>query len=228
MRKLLCIAIVFLLAGCASIGKPDKELFEKGFSGNYEPLRIGIYVDQGIPADRVKEITNGLRDEFMPYGIRVEIPWIRPWQRKGFQTLEIVANISKLPLEFPCDRILVIIGRNTNDFIWGLFLPENLGAVENFTRTKGFVVGEIGSLNQAASGISPTEAAIHEVYHMLGCEDGQSGWGVYMKVMGMRSLAYENRNQRKQNFFPSMSIGGQMFWNRRDVELVLDKSVFDR
>lgn len=226
MKKLFLLIVVFLFVGCASyIGKPDQGLMDKGFSGAPEPLRIGIYVDRSIEGYRTDKIIEALKTEFAPYGIKVEIPWIRPWERKGFRAYELMTNIAKLPLEFPCDRILVIIGRHAGDVAWGLFLPEILGAVEDVTRTKGYVVGEIGSINQVL--MTPTDTAVHEVYHMLGCEDSQSGWGVHNKTTTMRKLAQENRQKKGQNFFPSMSEKGQIFWNRKDVELVLDKAVFE-
>jgi hypothetical protein len=206
------------------MGKPDQDLLSRGFSGAPEPFRIGIYMDHGVSESYAQEIVQALESEFAPYGIKIEIPWTRPWQRKGFQAQEIMSEISKLPLEFPCDRILVIIGRNAGDVVWGLFLPEILGAVEDATRTKGYVVGKVGSLNQII--LSPTNAATHEVYHMLGCNDGQGSWEIYSKVVAMRSLAQENRHKKGQNFFPSITPTGRIFFDRKEVELALDKAVF--
>lgn len=227
MRKyLFLVLVVCIVAGCSSIGAPDKEMFSQ-ISGPPEELRIGIYQDRELGDLETRAIIRGLQYEFVKYGININVPWIRPWTRTAFKSSELVKDIVKLPLEDSCDRILVIVGRNSDDFVWGLFLPEMLGGVEDVTHTKGFVVGKVGSLNQAASGISPVEAAIHEVSHMFGCADGDNGNTCFAKIASLRSYAKINRTVRKNDFFPCITNKNAIIWDRKHAEWYLSTATFE-
>ena len=225
MKKLLWLFTMIFLVGCSSIDTPSPELFST-VSGPSEELRIGIYQDRELAMDETKAILSGIQIELLKYGIRVNIPWIRPWTRPAFNSAGLIQSIVKLPLEDSCDRILVIVGRNSEDFVWGLFLPEMLGGVENVTSTKGYVVGEVGSLNQAASGISPTEAAVHEIFHMLGCTDEDNGDKCFAKISSLRSYAKINRTVRKNDFFPCVNNKGIVMWDRKHAEWYLSTATF--
>jgi hypothetical protein len=92
------------------------------------------------------------------------------------------------------------------DFIWGLILPEMVGAVDTVTRTKGYVAAEYGSLNQLLFS-SPSDTAVHEVYHMLGCDHAASMDSCYEKIHDIKTAAMKNR-LRGKNFFPGINSNG--------------------
>jgi hypothetical protein len=214
-RMMLLIALS--MAGCTTIGIGDKSGLDRGNMGQPEILRICIYKDVGVPDQRVDEIIGAIAGEFALHGLRIEVPWIRPWQRPAFEVEGIMKDIASRPLECPCDRLFGVVGRDYKDFVWGLVMPEILGAVEDATLTKGYAVGEWGSLNQVLSFKSPAETAVHEAYHLLGCKHGLFASSCYKQVEGIRKVAKYNR-QQGQDFFPAMNLKGRIFWTRADVD----------
>ena len=81
-------------------------------------------------------------------GLHIATPWIREWERPAFSQKGIIRDVARRPLTAPCDRILALVGRDARDFLWGVLMPEILGAVETRTNSKGYVVAQVGSLNQ--------------------------------------------------------------------------------
>jgi len=96
-------------------------------------------------------------------------------------------------------------------------MPEILGAVETRTNSKGYVVAEVGSLNQVLTFQSPSSAAIHEFYHLLGCSHGIDKGDAYRQVRHIKQLAARNRLQGR-DFFPAMSEKGRVYSLRADVD----------
>jgi hypothetical protein len=208
------------LTACTTIGVHDRADLNRPYTGEPQELRICIYRDMDVSVEKVNKIVDAVRKELNPQGVLLEVPWIRPWDRPSFMMSGIIRDIGARPLEYPCDRLLGVIGRNLQDFAWGLLLPEVVGAVEDTTLTKGYVVGEWGSLNQILSMQSPKEFAIHEVYHLLGCSHGLSISPCHEQVDEIRSAAKYNREQGN-DFFPAMSLEGHIFWSRGEVETIL-------
>jgi hypothetical protein len=217
-RVMLLIALS--MAGCTTIGIGDKSGLNGDNMGQPEILRICIYRDVAVPDQRVEEIIGAITGEFALHGLQIEVPWIRSWQRPAFEMEGIIKDITTRPLECPCDRLFGVVGRDYKDFVWGLVLPEILGAVEDATLTKGYAVGEWGSLNQVLSFKSPAETAVHEAYHLLGCKHGLFANSCYKQVEGIRKVAQYNR-QQGQDFFPAMNLKGRIFWTRDDVDRFL-------
>jgi hypothetical protein len=156
----------------------------------------------------------------LPPSGKVEVPWIRKWERPAFEAKGIIKDIAARPLECPCDRLLAIVGRDARDFVWGLLMPEIFGAVEDRTFTKGYAVGSVGSLNQALSLETPKDIAVHEAYHFLGCKHGLFADSCYRQVASIRREAQHNR-ERGEDFFPAMSLSGRIFWTRAEVDQAL-------
>ena len=206
-----------LSVACTTIGIGTHADRSVGYSGATESLRLCIYKDSSVSDASVDEIIGAVREEFSSFGLRVEVPWIRKWDRPAFEMQGILGDIAAKPLECPCDRLFAIVGRDGRDFVWGLMLPEVLGAVEDTTLTKGYAVGSVGSLNQVISFQSPADIAVHGAYHLLGCKHGLFADSCYHQVASIRKVAHYNR-ERGQDFFPAMSLSGRTFWTRDEVD----------
>lgn len=223
MNYLLRLFAFLLVAGCTTLGVNDRAAAPPN-TAEPQPFRICIYKDVRISDGRVQNIIGAMRDEFMPYGIQVEIPWIRDWQRPSFFMNGILQDIGNRPLESPCDRIFGIVGRDFRDFLWGSIMPEVLGVIDSKTLAKGYCVGEWGSLNQALGFKSPEDLAVHEVYHLLGCGHGWSIQPCLERIGEIAEAAQENR-KRGEDFFPSRNLDGRFFWTRAEVDNMLGLQV---
>jgi hypothetical protein len=176
-----------------------------------------VYQDRGVSDEATQTILAAIRDEFAPMGLQVKTPWIRGWERPAFSQQGITRDVAHRPLEAPCDRILALVGRDTRDFLWGALMPEILGAVETRTNTKGYVVAEVGSLNQVLTFESPSAAAVHEFYHLLGVRHGIDKGDAYAQVRRIKDLAARNRLAGR-DFFPAMSEKGRVYTSRAEVD----------
>ena len=109
-----------VLAGCTTVGIGTHAERSVGYTGAAEALRVCIYRDSSVSDANVSEIIGAVREEFSPFGLRVEVPWIRRWDRPAFEMQGILGDIAARPLECPCDRLFAIVGRDGRDFVWGL------------------------------------------------------------------------------------------------------------
>jgi hypothetical protein len=176
-----------------------------------------VYRDVGVSDETTQTILAALREEFAPMGLHIATPWIREWERPAFSQKGITRDVALRPLTAPCDRILALVGRDARDFLWGVLMPEILGAVETRTNSKGYVVAQVGSLNQVLTFQSPSSAAVHEFYHLLGCHHGIDKEDAYRQVRHIKQLAARNRLQGR-DFFPAMSEKGRVYVSRVDVD----------
>jgi hypothetical protein len=176
-----------------------------------------VYRDVGVSDATTQTILAAIREEFAPMGLHVTTPWIRAWERPAFSQKGITRDVARRPLTAPCDRILALVGRDARDFLWGALMPEILGAVETRTNSKGYVVAEVGSLNQVLAFQSPSGAAVHEFYHLLGCHHGIDKEDAYRQVRHIKQLAVRNHLQGR-DFFPAMSEKGRVYTSRADVD----------
>ena len=83
--------------------------------------------------------------------------------------------------------------------------------------TKGYVVAEMGSLNQLLTFQSPSSAAVHEFYHMLGCDHDDDSKAIANKIERLKRLALRNK-QLGRDFFPGIGSKDEILLTRRDVE----------
>jgi len=93
--------------------------------------------------------------------------------------------------------------------------------VETRTHTKGYVVAEIGSLNQLLTFQNPAAAAVHEFYHMLGCDHEDNSQTIIAEITRLKQSAMQNRLMGR-NFFPGISSKGEILFTRRDVDARFD------
>ena len=210
-----------LFCGCTTVGIPDREAMQKIDFGPSEKLRICIYKDIKLSDQQTDRIIKGLQQEFSHYGIVIEVPWVKPWKRPGYTGNEIMNDFVGCPLEAPCDRLLALVGRNFKDFLWGIMMPEIHGGVEDVSMTKGFIVAEIGSFNQLMSMGSATRIAIHETYHLLGCDHSTDAKPCYEMIKLIKQIARRNR-MADSDFFPSVPLDKRILKTRYDVEKKLE------
>lgn len=213
-RFLSAALIMMTLTSCTSIGPsgvlPDTDM------GPRVELRVSIYKDVNVSDRRVASIIAAIQKEFAQYGLIIQVPSIKEWQRPCFKHQGILRDIAERPLEPPFDRSLALVGRDMGDFLWGSLLPEILGAVETRTHTKGYVVAEIGSLNQLLTFKSPQKAAVHEFYHMLGINHMDGRRTINKKIARLKRLSIENR-QAGRDFFPGIGSNGDFYLSRHEV-----------
>ena len=215
------IIFCFTLYGCTTIGVPNEEALKNIDFGPPEKLRLCIYKDVTISDKQAEEIIAALQIEFSHFGLEIEVPWIRAWKRPGFTGDEILNNFASCPLESPCDRLLALVGRSIGDFLWGIVMPEVHGAVEDVSMTKGFAVAEIGSINQMLSMSSSARLAIHETYHLLGCDHDIDATPCYEKIALIKKIARKSRLAGR-DFFPSVGQDQRVLMSRLEVEKKLE------
>lgn len=216
--SLFCFATACLGADTLSSPLNDSRVTASS-PEEHEELRICLLVDQGVSSETVDKLSQAIRDELRKSRIKLLVPWSRPWERKAFTRDGLLSEISRFPLEAPCDRIVALVGRNFGDFLYGLVVGiEVLGSVEQVTHTHGYIVAERASINQIF--ISPSGVAAHETGHLLGCHDGDSATQCQEKVIRLKDAARQNRKEGK-NFFPGQSLDAQMIGERELCDLLL-------
>ena len=205
----LCIALAGLaLGGCSTVGVHTSHRDRIDF-GEPATMRVCVLKTDDIPEERALALIEHVRRELVPYGIAVEVPWMRAWKRPGFMAPAIMGVLLRRPLEPPCDRLLGLVDRHFGDFVWGIFMPEVFGAVETATATRGFVVASYGSVNQV--GAAPEAVVVHEVYHLLGCPHGASLKKCYARIAALKAAIDANAD-----FFPGVA-GHAHFLTTRDA-----------
>jgi len=209
--------LLAVLSACTSVGVPVGSGPAAHDFGPEMEICLCVYQDTGVSDETTQTILEAIREEFAPMGLAVKTPWIRPWERPAFSQKGITRDVAHRPLEAPCDRILALVGRDARDFLWGALMPEILGAVETRTNSKGYVVAEVGSLNQVLTFESPSGAAVHEFYHLLGVRHGIDRSAAYDQVRRIKNLAVRNRLAGR-DFFPAMSAKGRVYTTRAAVD----------
>ena len=215
---LLLVWFGVTVTGCSTIGPAGFKPEATGVDmGPQVALRVCILKDESVSSERAAAIVAAIQKEFAQYGLIITVPDIRDWRRPAFRSQGILRDIAKRPLEPPFDRSLALVGRDMRDFVWGALLPEILGAVETLTHTKGYVVAEMGSLNQLLCFHSPAQAAVHEFYHMLGVEHSDKPRIIYEKIAALKRAAIKNRASGR-DFFPGISSAGKLYLSRNAVD----------
>lgn len=223
LRNLLLLTfIATLTAACTTVGVHHADALNAVDFGPREELRICVLADEGVTENDARELVGKVGEEFAAFGIDVSVPWVRRWERPAFLMEGIVENVWQAPLEAPCDRLLALVGRNLGDFLWGLVGMEVLGAVDTPTHSRGYVVARTVSLNQLIS--SPTNNAIHEAYHFLGCTHGVSLAHCYANIRNLKRIAHASR-EAGTDFFPGVSLKGTPIKSRHEANLVMNQAI---
>lgn len=211
----LALVISLVVSGCTTVGTHDFKALKANDFGEAEEIRFCILADEGVTEDESRALMAEVGEEFSLYGLKLKVPWVRPWARPAFLAEGIMRDVLLKSLEPPCDRLLVLVGRNFGDFLFGLLGVEVLGSVDAVTYTRGYVVARTSSLNQVFMG--PTQVAIHESYHLLGCVHELRLSGCYARIRELKRIKRANL-ERGNDFFPSLSAQGEPIIYRRDAD----------
>ena len=211
------ILLMVLGTGCTSIGMDTNKRDTVDYGAPQE-LRVCLLKTDEVPDERAAELITAVNEEFAPFGITVTVPWLRPWERPGFTVYEIFPALLARELEEPCDRLVGLIDYHAGDFVWSLFLPQVLGAVDTETRTHGYVFATFGSLNQIGAG--PKSAMVHEFYHLIGCPHAATKTKCYEQIAAMKTSRPPG-----SDLFPAMDNEGKYLHTRAEVNEVLRQAL---
>ena len=209
LRWLSAAVLVAALSACTTVGVHTKERTSVDY-GPARQLRVCVLAAPKVSPERVDGLMLAVNREFEPYAITVTVPWVRPWARPGFTEKSIIDDVIRHDLEAPCDRLVALVDRNAGDFLWGLVMPEILGAVEENTHTHGYIVATTGSLNQVF--MDPGAGTVHEFYHLLGCPHSLSMTRCYGIIAALKHQADPDAD-----FFPGITSGGSYLKTRDAV-----------
>jgi len=213
-------ALIVLLAlgtGCTSIGMDTNKRDTVDYGPSQE-LRVCLLKTDQVPDDRAGELITAVNEEFAPFGIAVTVPWVRDWERPGFTVHEIFPALLARELEEPCDRLMGLIDYHAGDFVWSLFLPQVLGAVDTETRTHGYVFATVGSINQIGAG--PKAAMVHEFYHLIGCPHAATKARCYEQIAALKASRPPG-----SDLFPGMDDEGKYLHSRAEVNDALRQAL---
>jgi len=204
--------LVFVLSGCTAVGFHSAVARAQHDFGVPDTVRLCLYLDEGISEDTARGlIEESWSEEAQLYGLHVTVASVTRWRRPAFTVDGILAALQREPLATGCDRVFALIGRHAGDVLWGLFLPEVLGAVNDETLTHGYAVVQRATLNQILS--SPTDVVRHELYHLLGCDAHFRMRRCYEQIARLKRWKQENRS----DFFPAWDLLGQQLLVSREA-----------
>jgi hypothetical protein len=226
------------LSGCffTSIGLEHQDLLHSMDFGPPQTVRLCVFLDDGIPESRARELLSSWDNEAPKYGLAIKPVSFRPMARSGFFHGSIVRQVQAQKLSPECDRNLYFVGRNAGDFLWGdlaalaMPLPEILGEVDDATLTSGFVVATAISFNQLL--LSPYDVTRHELYHLIGCKQHFDMPACYREIAALkhqeRELVADGffRRNAEEPFYPTWyNLSQDMLVSRAAVNQVLSAAV---
>lgn len=220
-KALLSIRPVFLclqlagLTGCTTLGATDMIALNQADFGPQETLRLCIYLDNPtVTKQKAESLVGSIQEELSQYNMQVNVVAYENWNRPSGSGAEIIESLASQKLTPPCDRILAMASRNFGDFLIGLFGIDELGSVDTVTNTRGYIAVDILTPNQLLT--PPRWVAVHETYHLLGCQHQIAVTECYSKIRGLKKMAALNR-ERGNSFFPTFSRTGEILLTREDV-----------
>lgn len=219
-RGAALLAALAACAGCTTIGMHTEERKAVDY-GPPQTLEVCLLKHPDVTQQRADELIAAVNKEFAFYDIQVTVPWVREWTRPGFTASTIMEDVIARDLEPPCDRLMGLLDRHAGDFLWGLLLPEVLGAVDGITHTRGYVVANWGSLNQLAA--EPNTATVHEFYHLVGCRHGLAKTKCYHKIAELKAS-----RPAESEFLPGMTKDGQFLLSRDEVNESMRKFIAEK
>lgn len=196
--------LVLVLSGCTAVGSHSAVALAQHDFGRPDTVRLCLYLDDGVSDEQARElIEEAWQEEADLFGLNVAVASITRWPRPAFTVNGILEGLQRELLGPGCDRVLALVGRHVGDALWGLFLPEVLGAVNDETLTHGYAVVQRATVNQLLS--SPTDVVRHELYHLLGCDTHFSMPRCYEQIARLKRWKQDNRS----DFYPAWDLLGQ-------------------
>jgi hypothetical protein len=210
--------VVALTCGCTSMGHHAPVARQNLDFGPPLTLNLCLYLDNGVSEEYGRTlIRKAWNHEGALYGIDLQVVQVRSWARPAFEMDGILHALRQQPLDAPCDRILALVGRNVGDFLWSLFGPEVLGAVNDETLTHGYAAARVASFNQLAA--PPADVVRHEIYHLLGCGEHFDMTRCYERIAYLKQWKQANGG----DFYPAWDlVNGRMLATREAVNARLE------
>ncbi len=216
------------VSGCAftSVGIDQPDYRAQLDFGPPETVKVCAVLDNGITQENAQKTLAGYWNETdaEKYSLSVNIVSYSHKERplSEYFSWQIADDVSRMPVPAFCDRVMYFVGRNLADALWSIpeiaGAPEVLGWVDDATMARGFVVSRFGSLNQVLMGLwfSPSQAARHETYHLLGCGHDLTLQACYDKIRDAKALeaaleragCYEKADM--QPFLPAFPNAGNI------------------
>ncbi|MDR7099714.1 hypothetical protein J2X04_002095 [Lysobacter niabensis] len=225
MRSTLVLAsrvavslFVACLCACTSVGVRTQNEYAHDY-GPSAQLRVCFLRAGGVSPQRVDQLVAAVNEEFKTFGIEIVVPWVRSWERPGFGHDSLLDDVVARELEPPCDRLVALVDRNAGDALWGLLMPEVLGAVDDSTHTRGFIVANRASVNQLF--MPPSKVTVHEFYHLLGCPHARTLTNCYAQIERIKRQI----NTRHPEFFPGIDGNGTLLVTRDEANDVLRQTL---
>ena len=213
---------LFLILSCATvgpIGSHDPESLERIDFGEDMTIRFCIYKEDTLSPEIARRLVAAANKELKLFRLKIKISSIKNWTRPGFTAFALQDSMLRIPLQAPCDRMAILVDRTFGDLVWGAILPNVLGAVEQMTSTRGFMVAKTSSLGHYFMG-GPEATFTHEVYHLLGCVHKLTLNNCYQRIQKLKKEA-SNSRELGLEFFPSLSVTETVFRNRNEVNEIL-------
>ena len=207
------VLATFALAACTTVGVHTPQRFQAGY-GAHTQMRVCVLQAPGVTRKRVDTLIAEVNREFAPYAIEVVVQSVQPWKRPSFTHDGMMEDLIRRELDPSCDRLVAFVDRNAADFLWSLVMPEVLGAVDDTTHTRGYIVANQVTLNQLFQ--SPGETAVHEFYHLLGCPHARTLQNCYGRIAALKRQFVAGAD-----FFPSVGADGKPLLTRQAVEAAL-------
>lgn len=217
LLRIAVVAACVALGACTTVGVHTRQRLAVAY-GPPVQMRVCVLRAPGVSPQRVDALVAAVNSAFAAYGIEVIVPWMRPWPRPGFTFQRLFDDLARRALEAPCDRLMAFGDRHVGDFLWGLTMPEVLGAVDDDTHTRGYVVATRVSLNQLIT--PPAAVTVHEFYHLLGCRHAASMSDCYGRIAALKR-SYDPRT----DFFPGVGRDARFLLTRHAVNSVMQGAV---
>jgi hypothetical protein len=213
------IALLLTLPGaCTSLGSHSQESLAQQDFGPRQTIRVCVYRNADITDTQAHRIITAVDAEFDRYSLDLAVPWIRVWRRFNDPAVTVIDELTPLPLEPPCDRVRGLDSRHAGKASCLVVMQENLGAVETVTHTRGYILYTAALSDKVSDG--PNSVAIHEAYHLLGCEHDSDMTACYQQIAALKQAA-SSEKRTGDNFFPGVSISREPITSRAEVDRLL-------
>ena len=208
------LAAVFL-SYCTTVGLERPSVRRALDYGPQRPLRVCIFKDRNLPDSDLSRILSEWRTEVVPFGIDLKAERVLPYDRTQFSCIGMGNELTRLDLDPPCDRMMIVLKRTPLDMVWSLFLPTVFGAVDSQTGTRGYAFGDLYLLENILFFRGDASVLIHEGYHLLGCGHALFMDDCYRAIARLKGVSASARA-----FFPAQGEDGTILRSRAEANRI--------
>ncbi|PJZ57718.1 hypothetical protein [Leptospira barantonii] len=219
LYRILAVSFCLFAVSCTTVGFHRDGIRQEIDFGKEETLRLCVWKDVKVSDEELVELVGAWNEELEYYKITVLLSDIKDWERPGWTGMPIMDQVFSASLPKQCDRLLAVAGGKISDTAFelvGIFMAffgipsfQVLGAVENKTGTRGYILGQTRTISHWLAGGSKG-TLIHEGYHLLGCGHSFFLSDCYVQIRKVKELKRKNR-ETGALFFPSVDEEGNIF-----------------